>query len=123
MLDFRQAVLTITLRWITAFYVDVKDVALIHLAAVLDPEVKSARLQAWGHSAHWNDILSILRKLRPQRGFVDDYPDLQHLKVSVDQTESLALLEKWSCDRFSKNGWTSLEESVRDNIVNQYLEG
>ncbi|KAK0716091.1 putative aldehyde reductase 2 [Lasiosphaeris hirsuta] len=87
-----------------SFYGDVKDVALIHVAAVLDPEVKNARLQSWGHSAHWNEILSILRRLRPQKEFVDDYSDPHHLKVSVDQTESVALLKKWS-DKPGKNGW------------------
>ena len=94
-----------------------KDVALIHVAAVLDPEVKNARLQSWGHSAHWNDILAILRKLRPRKEFIEDYPDPQHLKVSVDQSDSIALLKKWS----GKDGWTSLEDGVLENITNSYL--
>ncbi|VUC30672.1 unnamed protein product [Clonostachys rosea] len=102
---------------LATFYGDVKDVAAIHVAAVLDPEIKNARLQSWGHSAHWNDILAILRKIRPQKKFVDDYPDPQHLKISVDQSDSIALLKKWS----DKDGWTSLEDSVVDNINNQYL--
>ncbi|SPO01190.1 related to NADPH-dependent aldehyde reductase [Cephalotrichum gorgonifer] len=105
-----------------SFYVDVKDVALIHVAAVLDPEVKSARLQCWGHSAHWNEVLSIMRRLRPQKKFVDGYPDLYHLEVSLDQTESLTLLKKWS-DKPDRNGWTSLEDSIFENITNPYLEG
>ena len=101
-----------------------KDVATVHVAAVLDPEVKNMRLQAWGHSAHWNDILTILRRLRPQRDFVADYPHPQHLEVSVDQSESLALLGKWSSGGGSGNdGWTPLEESVLENVVNPYLEG
>lgn len=94
-----------------------KDVAAIHVAAVLDPETKNARLQSWGHSAHWNDILAILRKIRPQKQFIDDYPNPQHLKISVDQSDSIALLKKWS----DKDGWTPLEDSVVDNINNQYL--
>ncbi|KAL3450422.1 hypothetical protein BJX65DRAFT_305259 [Aspergillus insuetus] len=77
------------------FYADVKDVALLHVAATLDPDVKNARLQAWGHSSNWNEILAILCKLRPQKKFVDDYPDPHHLRVSIDQTESVALLNKW----------------------------
>jgi len=108
-----------------AFYVDVKDVATIHVAAVLDPEVKSARLQAWGHSAHWNDILSILRRLHPQKKFVDDYPDPQHLTVSIDQAESITLLRKWSPGNLKpdRNGWMALEDSIFENITNPYLEG
>jgi len=92
-------------------------VALVHVAAILDPEVKNARLQSWGHSTHWNDILAILRERRPQTKFVDDYPEPYHLKVSVDQSESLALLRKWG----GKDGWTSLVDSISENITNPYL--
>ncbi|KAL2787947.1 hypothetical protein BJX66DRAFT_309711 [Aspergillus keveii] len=103
------------------FYADVKDVALLHVAAALDPDVKNARLQAWGHSANWNEILAILRELRPNKKFVDDYPDPHHLRVSIDQAESVALLNKWR-QRPGKGGWTSLEDSILENITNPYLE-
>lgn len=95
------------------------------MAAVLDPEVRGERLQAWGHSAHWNDILAILRRLRPQKKFVDDYADPQHLTVSIDQAEAVRLLSKWSPGgpKPDRNGWTALEDSILENIVNPYLEG
>jgi hypothetical protein len=96
-------------------------VALVHVAAVLDPDVKRARIQTWGHSVHWNEVLTVLRKLRPSKKFVDDYPDPHHLKVSVDQSQAVALLKKWS-DTPGKNGWTSLEDSVSDSIINPYIE-
>lgn len=64
-----------------AFYADVKDVALVHVAAVLDPEVKNARINSWGISTHWNEILAMFRKLRPKHKFVDDYPEPFHLQV------------------------------------------
>ncbi|KAI1817709.1 putative aldehyde reductase 2 [Poronia punctata] len=102
----------------STFYADVKDVALIHVAAILDPKVKNARLQSWGHSAHWNEFLAILRELRPQKKFIDDYPNPYHLKVAVDQSDSLALLSKWA----GRDGWTSLKESIAANINNPYLE-
>jgi hypothetical protein len=95
----------------------VKDVALVHVAAVLDPKVENARLQAWGHSTHWNDILAILRRLRPQKKFIENYPGPQHIKVSVDQSDAIALLKKWG----GKDGWTSLEDGVFENINNPYL--
>lgn len=91
------------------------------MAAVLDPEVKNTRLLSWGHSAHWNDILTILRNLCPEKKFVEDYPDPVHLKISLDQTHSVALLKKWS-DQPGKNEWTSLEDSISENILNPYLD-
>lgn len=94
-----------------------KDVALIHVAAALDPELKDTRIQSWGHSTHWNEILSILRKHHPERQFVDDYATSYHLQVFVEQSQSLALLQKWG----GKEGWTSLEDGVVANVDNAYL--
>ena len=100
-----------------------KDLAVIHVAAVLDPGVSNARLQSWGHSTHWNDILAILRKLRPEREFIQDYPETRYLQISVDQSEATALLKKWSDKdkNKDKDGWTSLEDSISENINNPYL--
>lgn len=92
--------------------------AAVHVAAVLDPEVKNARLQVWGHSAHWNEVLAILRKLRPQKKFVDDYPDPYHIKVSLDQSDAIVLLKKWT----GKDRWTPLEDSIFESITNPYFD-
>ncbi|KAF6513776.1 hypothetical protein HZS61_007101 [Fusarium oxysporum f. sp. conglutinans] len=98
----------------TAFFVDVQDVALIHVAALLDPEVKDARLQTWGHKAHWNDFLPILRELRPQRKFIPEYPETFYLKLSTDQSESVALLKKWA----GQDGWKPLRQIITEAINN-----
>ncbi|KAF5557312.1 aldehyde reductase 2 [Fusarium phyllophilum] len=100
----------------TAFFVDVQDVALVHVAALLDPEVKDARLQTWGHKAHWNDFLPILRELRPQRKFIDDYPETFYLKLSTDQSQSVALLKKWA----GQDGWKPLKQIITEAINNPY---
>ncbi|KAF5631174.1 aldehyde reductase 2 [Fusarium tjaetaba] len=100
----------------TSFFVDVQDVALIHVAAILDPEVKDARLQTWGHKAHWNDFLPILRELRPQRKFIDDYPETFYLKVSTDQSEPVALLKKWA----GQEDWKPLRQIITEAINNPY---
>lgn len=36
--------------------VDVKDMALLHVASVLDPNVRGSRLQSWEFTAGWNDL-------------------------------------------------------------------
>lgn len=96
---------------------DVKDIALLHVAAVLDPDVKNARLQAWGHSRHWNDLLAVLRKLRPQKEFIADYPSRSLLTISTDFSDSFALLEKWA----EQDGWRSLESSIAEGINSSYF--
>ncbi|KAH8891539.1 NAD(P)-binding protein [Thozetella sp. PMI_491] len=94
------------------YVVDVKDTALLHVAAVLDPEVKNARLQAWGHRANWNDLLAVMRRLYPAEKFIDDIPNLPQLSVTADFRQPLALLKKW----FDQEGWMSLEEIVESNL-------
>ncbi|KAJ5994031.1 hypothetical protein N7451_009755 [Penicillium sp. IBT 35674x] len=94
------------------FTVDVKDVSLLHLAAVLDRGVRNERLQAWSHPCNWNDILSILRQLYPQRDFMKDLPGMTTLKITTDQTLSEFLLRQWG----SQDGWTPLEETIQENM-------
>ena len=101
------------------FYSDVKDEAAVHVGAVLDPDVKGARIFAWGVSTHWNEILPMLRKLRPDREFMDDWEGLGYLKVDVDQSDALMLLKKWA----GKDGWTPLEQGVAETIDTPWLEG
>jgi hypothetical protein len=86
---------------------------LLHIAAVLDPEVNNARLQAWGRNANWNDVLAVMRKLRPQYQFIPDLPDAPYLGLSTDTTESFALLKKWG----NQDDWRPLEETLADNLV------
>ncbi|KAM7213984.1 NAD(P)-binding protein [Rhypophila decipiens] len=97
-----------------AFYsVDVKDTALLHVAAALDLHVQGTRLQAWADNTNWNEILAILRRLYPTKIDTQDIKGLagDKLTISTDQTQSLALLKKWG----NQEGWTPLEKTVADN--------
>ncbi|KAH8816908.1 hypothetical protein F5884DRAFT_873743 [Xylogone sp. PMI_703] len=93
-------------------YVNARDVALLHVAAVLDPEVKNQRIHAWGAPFNWNDLLAIMRKLRPAHKFIDDIPNLGQMLGTVDDSLGLKLLKKWN----GQAGWTSLEQGIRENI-------
>ncbi|KAK5652993.1 hypothetical protein OQA88_9279 [Cercophora sp. LCS_1] len=94
------------------YTVDVKDVAVLHAAAVIDPEVKNARLQAWADNTNWNGLLAILRKQWPDKKFIDDLPGLGTMSITTDFTQPLGLLKKWA----GQEGWKPLEETVDDNI-------
>ena len=91
-------------------HIDVKDTALLHVAAVLDPECNGTRLQAWSEYCNINDILAILRRLYPERKFMDDLPKQGKLSVTADYDQQLALLKKWG----GQVGWTPLEKTVAD---------
>ncbi|WZH50047.1 Epimerase domain-containing protein [Fusarium acuminatum] len=100
-----------------SFFTDVGDVATLHVAAVLDPAVNNARLHVWGHRTHWNDFLTTIRRLRPQREFIEDWPKPQYLTMYTDQFESVELLRKWG----GQNGWKALETSITESVENEYF--
>lgn len=85
---------------------------MLHVAAVLDPYVNNARLQAWADPCNWNDILAIMRLLYPLHRFIDDLSGMSQLSLTADFTQPLGLLKKWAC----QEGWRTLEQTVKDNM-------
>lgn len=53
-----------------------------------------------------------MRRLYPDRKFIDDLPDMSKLSLTTDFTQQLALLRKWGC----QDGWRTLEQTVEDNL-------
>ncbi|KXH30023.1 hypothetical protein CSIM01_00737 [Colletotrichum simmondsii] len=93
-------------------HVDVKDVALLHIAAVLDPDCSGARLQARGEYCNMNDILAILRRLRPEKKFMNDFRNQTKLRITTGYDQQIELLRKWG----GQDGWTPLERSVSQEM-------
>lgn len=93
-------------------YANVRDVALLHVAAVLDPEVSHRRIHAWAQPFNWNDILAIMRESCPRKSFVDDLPTMGQLVGTVDDGLGLQLMKKWG----GQEGWTSLVEGIKQNL-------
>lgn len=94
------------------FAVDVKDVGLLHIAAMLDPDVRSERIQAWGRYHAWNEALAVFRKLYPRRKFIGDFVGLPDLSLTTDESRPLALMKKWG----GQGEWRQFEDTVRDNL-------
>lgn len=91
------------------YYVNVQDTARIHVAALLYSDIESERLFAWAAPFNWNDMLEIFRKLYPDKDFMDDIPNLGKDLSKVANKKAEDLLK-----RFGKDGWTSLEQSIKD---------
>ncbi|KAM0260070.1 hypothetical protein ACHAQJ_002994 [Trichoderma viride] len=94
------------------FAIDVKDVALLHVAAALDPEVSGARIQAWSNNINWDDALAIMRDLYPKEKFIDDFANGARLSITTDSTQPLSLLKKWG----NQDGWKTLRETIADTL-------
>ncbi|KAI9761179.1 MAG: hypothetical protein M1840_002011 [Geoglossum simile] len=94
------------------YYVNVKDAALLHVAALLDPEVRNERIIAFAAPWAWNEILSIMRRARPdQRTIPEDIPDEGKDLSKVANARGEELLRG-----FGLPGWTSLEDTIKENI-------
>lgn len=92
--------------------VDVRDTAIIHVAALLANDVNGKRLWAAGHQdIHVNDILAIWRKRFPTREIVPDFDFPKASRQDLDRTLETTLLQ-----RYAGRDWYSLEETVVDNV-------
>lgn len=92
------------------WFVDVGDDAKLHVAALIDPACDGKRLFAFAQPYNWNDILAIFRKIEPSKSFPEDR-ELGRVLSEIPNEEAEELLKK-----HYGHGWTSLEESVRQNL-------
>ncbi|KAE8442969.1 hypothetical protein EG329_002507 [Mollisiaceae sp. DMI_Dod_QoI] len=94
----------------TMAYISTHDDAVIHVGAVLDPDVKNERIFAWAQKFNWNQILAIMRKIYPDQDIVEDLPDPKMFMGEADLSLALNMLRKWG----PQDGWTSLEQGVKE---------
>ncbi|KAL8721136.1 MAG: hypothetical protein Q9225_002119 [Loekoesia sp. 1 TL-2023] len=91
--------------------VNVQDTARLHVAALVDSSVKNQRILAFAQPFNFNDVLACLRELYPSRSFSGDIESLGRDLSKLDNSQGAELLK-----RFGRDGWTSLKESVKDNV-------
>ncbi|KAJ6483995.1 hypothetical protein C8R45DRAFT_1099160 [Mycena sanguinolenta] len=91
--------------------VDVRDVASIHLAALLSTSTQGKRIWAAAHRFKINDILAIWREAFPERKFVEDFKLPPQPKITLELGPSEELLRA-----FEGRSWLSLRESVIANV-------
>ncbi|KAF2249997.1 NAD(P)-binding protein [Trematosphaeria pertusa] len=91
------------------WYVDVEDVALLHVAALSQPDVENERLMAFAGKFTWNEVLGALRKFAPERSWPERIEEPPADQASVDIGSSAELLKRLG----KKDGFASLEEAVR----------
>lgn len=89
----------------------------MHVAAILDPDVKQERYQIWGALSTFNPFLEILRKIRPEQKFIPDLEETPLLTITTDESDTLALLKKWT----GRDGYKSLEQSIKESLASPYF--
>lgn len=88
---------------------------MVHVAALLDPNVKSQRLFAFAGAFNWTDILEILHKLRPENKKLPKAPENEGRDISDIKPKGKA--EQLIKDFFGVSGWKGLEESLEAGIA------
>lgn len=94
----------------TDAFVDVRDVAAIHVAALLSTDTTGDRLFAAGGRYIANDILAIWREAFPERTIRPDLNFPPNPKIEFDTEKSTELLLE-----LEGRNWISLRKSVVDN--------
>ncbi|KAL3470491.1 NAD(P)-binding protein [Aspergillus californicus] len=96
------------------WFVNVEDVARLHVIALLDPAVKGERIFGFASRFNWTDIISIMRKLRPDNRVIPNPPENEgrDQNVIVCASRAEGLLREF----FDQPGWITLEQSIADGI-------
>ncbi|PMD39988.1 NAD(P)-binding protein [Hyaloscypha variabilis F] len=94
------------------YYINVKDDARLHVAALTFEDVANERIFAMADKFTWNEVMRVLRKLRPDHKFIEDFTDEKDRDLSTVPNQRGAELLK----RMGRPGYTSLEETLADNI-------
>ena len=92
-------------------YVDVQDCGRLHVAALTGKDTAGERIFAYTAPFIWNDVLAKYRAMFPGKKFVDDIEVLGRDLTKVPNQRAEELLKA-----MGREGWTSLEESLRNNL-------
>ncbi|KAJ5371652.1 NAD-dependent epimerase/dehydratase [Penicillium concentricum] len=100
--------------FVPQYFCDVIDIARLHAAALLDPNTVSRRLFGFAAPVNLTDMISVVRKLRPDNTLIPDTPvdEGRDLSEIIPAKEAERLLREF-CGR---EGWTSLENSIARGI-------
>jgi hypothetical protein len=97
------------------YFVDVRDVARVDVAALLDPNMQNERLFAFAYPFNWTETIGILNKLRPENKKIPKAPE--------NGGKDLTIVKPWGrAEELIKSflgvaGWTTLEDSIAAGIA------
>ncbi|KAM0543956.1 hypothetical protein ACHAPJ_012051 [Fusarium lateritium] len=96
----------------TVYYAHVSDVAVIYVAAAVDPDVKGRRIQVLAKSFNWNNALAIMRVAYPDADLENDFiPGDPVLSYKIENDIAPELLQKWAGRK-----WIDLEKTITETI-------
>ncbi|KAK4127031.1 hypothetical protein N657DRAFT_687391 [Parathielavia appendiculata] len=101
------------------WYVDVEDVALLHIAALFDPDIVGQRLHAWGSYRNWNDAIEILDEYdpesQPKRSFIG-HDGVARGQLYTRAPEVRQVLHRWKGNDSSQPCWKPFEKTICESV-------
>jgi nucleoside-diphosphate-sugar epimerase len=95
--------------------VDVRDTARLHLAALIEEDVKSERLFSAAFPYSYNGLIKAFKALAPEG---KQLPDIIEGLAESEQTANNARSEEL-LKRLGRPGWGRPEDFIRDNILGE----
>jgi len=97
------------------WFVNVQDTARLHVAALIDADIKNERVFAYAEPFNWNDALAAMRKARPDSEVPEDRKDnSRDLSKVLPKARAEEILKK----NFGQDKFIGFEESIKANIQN-----
>ena len=97
------------------WYVDVRDVARVHVAALLEADVQNERLFAFAGTYNYSKIVDILKKIDPSRQHYPPPVENEGEDLTTTDTDRPIELLK----RIGRPGFIGMEESLRAQMQNE----
>ncbi|CAD0114751.1 unnamed protein product, partial [Aureobasidium uvarum] len=97
------------------YYIAVQDTALLHIAALLHPAVKSQRVFGFAEPKNANAILKVFKELYPNREFADEDPEEGEDLAVIEEKDNAEELLRWVAGK----EWTRMRESLKE--IGDYL--
>ncbi|CRG88054.1 Aldehyde reductase 2 [Talaromyces islandicus] len=94
-------------------YIDVRDTARLHVAALLDVSIKDERIFAFVHEFNWTDVIFLLRGLRPDNKDIPEPPTNESRDRTVIKPKARA---EQILHSFWGRSWVGFNDSVTAGI-------
>jgi nucleoside-diphosphate-sugar epimerase len=92
-------------------FINVEDLALLHVGAVLDPELVNERLLAYFRPYNFNDVIEEMHKIDSQRGLPAKMDDPGQTLDTEVRLRSLEVIR-----RMGRDGFKPFDQTIAENI-------
>ena len=93
------------------YMVHARDVALLHLAALLEPDVENERLLAFAEPYNYGSLVDTFKRIDPSKEFAEVPAGPKDLSI-VDTRRGTELLQ-----RYGRAGFDGVEATLRDQVA------